>query len=721
MPRNKQWLYWLSLVIIVCISFLIRFAALNKYEAPPGADYGNYLTQVDILHGYDVENWGLRYNPVFFILLDIFLRFFDEFTALKVVASLVFSIAAIPFFLLAKKISGDYLSALICTWLFIFFSAYSEMITWGANPNFLGFSFMLLTLFFLVKLFEKFSKKNVLLAGFFLSLVIGTHFLVAAFMALALLIFVALAWIFGQKNRDGAVKKLVYFVSVATVFSLPYFAVYMTFFSYSTSELLGFDFLIQLPEVLVAFIPSILTNYLVVTIVAVVGIFALTKYVKENHNSGLLLCSLFLVPFILASITEQSDRWFLFLPIPIFLCFCLYLKDLFAAVRNASKVVIVLVLCFILIVSVETSISSINRLEAGVDYYQALGSDEIQALRWIKANTPLNATFVTSGPNRIMGMDLAPGNLYSWWIEGFAKRRSFHTGLPMWYTYRDERNETVLADKIFAGIYTFEYGNIEVSESSPSCMGNPEIGTSVNGQHQDVLFLRDDEQELFFSSIGNESVISHKTLFDAVNKTLSLHYNETWASLVCTYQWPYLKITRSTVMRSEQFSVDVIFEVSPINSTIKQFNINLWASNYTSLENYSINNSTITLSQRILSSTPVTTQIRVLETDNELLNSTVLSQDSLKSVPLVTYSQRPLGEGTMYVHIRLSITTATSEANGQSLHFYDSYSLIKDLGIDYIFLNKDRVIEYRRFLNDSEHFTKVFENRTIVIFRLVGG
>lgn len=718
MLRNKQWLYWLSLLVIMTTSFSFRFIALNKYETPPGNDYGNYLTQVDILHGYDVKNWGLRYNPVFFIFLDVFLRFFDEFTALKVVASLVFSIVAIPFFLLAKKISGNYLAALICTWFFVFYEWYSEMIAWGGNPNFLGISFMLLTLFLLVNLFEEPSKKNVLLAGFFSSLVIGTHFLVAVFMALTLLIFVALRWLFSPKNRGGVSKNFIYFVSAAAVFSLPYVSVYMTFFKYSSGELLRLNFTIQLTEKSLELVWTFVSQNLAIIIMVGLGIFALAKFVKEKRSTGMLLCSLFLAPLIFALITEHPGRWFLFLPVPIFLCFCLYLKNLFLAIRNARKEILLLVLCFILIIGIEMGIASTNRLKAGIDYYQTIGSDEIQALRWIRANTPLNATFITSGPNRLEGEDLSPGHMYSWWIEGLAKRRSFHTGSAMWYTYKDEQSEAVIADKIFAGAYIFEYGNIEVSESFPSGMGNPEIGISVNGQRQGVLFLRDDKQELSFSSMGNESVTLHETLFDAKNKTLSLHYNETWANLIATYEWAQLKVIRSTIIGLEQSSVDVIFEVLPMNSTLKQFNINFWASNFTSIEGYWINNSTMTLYQKILYSKAVTTQIKILDTDSEFLNATVLSQGAQKPIPLATYSLKPLNQ-SMYVHIRISVSATTVPGtSNQTVHFYNSSSLIEDLGIDHIFQNKDRTIEYQRFLNDSEHFTIIFENRTIAIFKV---
>ena len=123
MLRDKQWFYWLVLALIVTISFVIKFIALNKYEAPPGADYGNYLSQVNILHGYDLRGLGLRYNPLYFILLDAFLRITETFIALKIVASLLFSIIAIPFFLLLRKLSDSF-TALLGAWFLVFFAGY---------------------------------------------------------------------------------------------------------------------------------------------------------------------------------------------------------------------------------------------------------------------------------------------------------------------------------------------------------------------------------------------------------------------------------------------------------------------------------------------------------------------------------------------------------------------------------------------------------------------
>jgi hypothetical protein len=246
----------------------------------------------------------------------------------------------------------------------------------------------------------------------------------------------------------------------------------------------------------------------------------------------------------------------------------------------------------------------------------------------------------------------------------------------------------------------------------------------VNGEYQNVIFLRDDRDELFFSPIEDEQVILRETLINAENKSLSIQINEeeAWINMTFTYEWPRLKLIKSIIIGLKESSADIIFKVLPINATISQFNINLWATNYTTLENCSIKKSTITLHQKIAFNQIATTQITVLQTDGKILNSTVPlydTHDKQTSTPIASYSLEPPNNSTLYAKFRISVTANFLEPTETKIHFYNSYELIEDLGINYIFLDKSREIEYQRFLNDSEHFQKVFENKTIVIFKMI--
>ena len=717
--RNKRWISWTILFLAIVISFVTKFISLSMYEVPPGADYGNYLSQVNILHGYDLRGLGLRYDPLYFILLDGFLRIFDPFTALKVAASLVFSIIAIPFFLFVRKLSNSF-TASIGAWFLVFFEGYSEMIAWGGNPNFLGFSLMLLTFFSLIKTLEKPSKKNVILTGFFLSLIIGTHILVTIFTLFSFLIFIILTYIFKRKTDTWCLLKIILSSSlIAIVFSLPYFPVYMTFLRNCSNGLIRFN-VHQLITMTGSLAWLFRTQYLIITIMIMLSGFALVKYYKENsRNNALILTSLFLSPLILALTTENADRWLYFLPIPIIVCFCLYLKNLFTYIKGMKKEVLLFTFCCMLLICAEWSINSLNRLKTAVDFYQIIYKDESQALSWIKDNTPPNATFITSGPSKFEGV----GNTYAWWIEGYSERKCIWAGFQEWGIYQYERNEAQIASRIFAGNYSFEYGNIRVSESFPSGIGNPGIAVGIHDDYQNVILLRDDKQKI--TVLLENGSISEVEPFYAKKRTSKLCYNQTLANTTITYQFPYLKIIRNVIVGQEKSSVDIFFQATPINSTLREMQINLWASNYTILEKYYVEHSLITMYQRTMLGEVVTTSIKIFPTANvKVENATIIPPGKRKKIPIAaSFLVKPLRNlnKKICVHLRVSVVTSFAEKN-PTLHFYSSYELLKNLGINYIFLNKGRAVEYQRFLNDP-HFTIVFPDKknttsTVIIFKV---
>jgi hypothetical protein len=716
--RFSIYLPWLLILLIVIVSFVVYFVGLNRYKAPPGCDYGNYLTQVEILRGNDLRGWGLRHNPVFFVILDIFLRAFEEFTALKIVSSLVFAVIAIPFFFLARKLAGS-LVAVFCTWLFVFFISNSEMISWGGNPNFLAFSFMLLTLFFFVDLMNEPSKKNLLLSGFFLSLVIGTHILVAIYLLFSFFIFfIAITWAHKGISKLR-IKSFFLMLSVTFVMSLPYLSFYLSFFKNSSNEMVEFLLLsMQIPQISFSNILALgeYWGFFVVAIVFALGLFALSKYVREEHkNNGLLLCSLFLAPLLLALVTVNPIRWVYFLPIPLMLCFCIYLKDLFFDIKNLRKTIQLLAICFIAIIGFQTTVMTVYHLRTATEVYQFIGDDEIQALNWIKENTAPNAILATSGhPKGDIG---GGGNSYSWWVEGYGKRVCVSSGDLMYYSYQSERDRVRVANRIFAGTYSAEFENLRVTEAYPSIAINPEISAFLDDEYQGMLTLNDGLHQLFFSPNENEQELS-VTSFYSENRTSSIKYSDNWANITVTYEQPYFELIRSIIMGEEESSVDVVFRIVPKSATLRLFKVNLWTLFDTALEDCQITKDYIVSLSKTLPNESAHAQITVIETNGKLGGAGVLFDDPRGSMPVISYSLEPLQE-SLYVRIRISIESTTEDANNvQVLHFYDSYDLINDLHVDYILLNKYRANEFQRFLYDSEHFTEEFQNKSIIIFKV---
>jgi hypothetical protein len=530
---------------------------------------------------------------------------------------------------------------------------------------------------------------------------------------------------FNHKNLSRNIKILLSVVTVSAVFSLPYIPVYAAFVKDSSSSLVDLNFVKAVNAAIAGLEWMFRDQYLIIIPMAVLGVFALLTHAKKNRNCSLILGSLFVLPFVLALFTEDPDRWFYFLPIPVILSFAVFLGGLFTAITehahaitsrvHARRLVILVASCFILLIIVGTTITGVNRLETAVNYYQTIGDDELQALNWIKNETAPNAIFATSGSDKNIG---GGGNSYSWWIEGYSDRNCIPSGSPALYTYTNEVHQVEVANSIFAGTYSFEYGNIRVSEDYPSGMCNPEIADYVDGQFQNLLFLSDGEESITFSPFGNNQTAYNEAPLYAVNKTTDMYYNETWGNATFTYDWPSLKVTRSVIMNSGEPYVDVIFELTPENSTLEEFTVNMWGAFYTTLQSFNVQNSTITFQQELQTNDDVQTRIEVVNTNGEIENAQAFFKDPKYSMPCATYSLKPLKNG-LFVDFRISILTKTSDANNNTINFCNAYDLIKDSKIDYIFLNKNRIDEYDRFVSDSEHYKIVFENGSIVIFKVL--
>jgi hypothetical protein len=691
---------------------------LNTNTAPPGADYGNYLTQVNVLNGSDLRGWGLREQPLYIVLLDGFTLIFDAFTALKVAAALVFSIVTIPFFMLARKLSGNDIAAAISAGLFAFFISYTEMIAWGGNPNFFAFSFMLLALYFVIDMMKKPSKANVVLSGLFISLVIGTHILVGVFTFAALFLFFVLNTVFGERRKEALkrdIKAFLFLILAAAVFSLPYVSYYLEFFKNSSSEMVGFQFInLQFGVVPIGAMWSILTAFFAIGIVGGLGLFALAKYFKEEKVTALLLSSLFITTFVLFMITAQPIRWIYFLPIPFLLCFSIFLKRLFCDIKQAKKTTImVCTVLFIALIAVNSSgIAAFHYLGTAQPFYQFIGHDEIEALKWIKT-TPEEAIFATSGSAKNVG---GGGNSYAWWVEGYDNRVCMFTGDLEYFSYQQERDEVRLTNRVFAGTYGIEYGNLKVIEGYPAGSTNPQIDTFVNDDYVHLFVLNDAQNQLYYIPDGSSQAMSVGSFYSGSNQTATVTYDGQSANITVTYGQPNFELVRSVVVDGDQSSVDLYFTVTPINAALQMFKINLWSMFSTTPDNCIINaDKSMSLTQSIAGKN-LTATISVVDTNGEVSDARLIFDNIQKASPVASYSFNST-QDNLYVHLKVSIDSPTPPKSNPTIYCYNSYDLLKELNVSYVMLSKYKSDELYRFSHDP-HFTVAFEDDTVIIFEV---
>ena len=286
-----------------------------------------------------------------------------------------------------------------------------------------------------------------------------------------------------------------------------------------------------------------------------------------------------------------------------------------------------------------------------------------------------------------------------------------------YYSYQNEQDQVRIANRIFAGTYSAEYSNLRVTEAYPSNSINPEISAFLDNDYQSIFTLNDGQHQLLFTPNENEQELSIDAFY-STNRTLSIQHGDTWANITVTYEQPHFELIRSIIMGEEAHSVDIVFHILPKNATLKLFKINAWALFEAALEDGSINKDyVVSLSQK-LSKENIRTQTKVLETNGKLEIVRVLFEDVKESMPIISYSFKPLQE-PLYVRIRISIEShIEDEDTAQALHFYDSHDLLRELHIEYIVLNKNRTDELQRFLNDHEHFTEEFQNKSIIIFKV---
>src|SRR5438309_1222933 len=80
---RKAWIPTLALAAICLGAFALRYFILLQYPAPPGADYGNYLTNVHAILGEDVTGGGVQYPAFFLLYLAGLIRIMGELPALQ--------------------------------------------------------------------------------------------------------------------------------------------------------------------------------------------------------------------------------------------------------------------------------------------------------------------------------------------------------------------------------------------------------------------------------------------------------------------------------------------------------------------------------------------------------------------------------------------------------------------------------------------------------------
>jgi len=704
---------FLLVIIIFAATFTLKFLIASSFTSL-SADYGAYLRLADIIRGFDIRGTGLRYLPLFPMMLNVFLFFFDELAALKVCAAFLYSIIAIPFFFLSKNFCKNSILAILASLLIVYNYFYSEMMAWGGNANILSISFMIIFLNFWFNSLKIGGKRNFLLSSIFLSLSIGTHYLSGVYLIVFFIIFLLLL-VISYKGRDeakGIIKKTFLVGFAGLILSIPYLSYYAylvtspiiheTAFSVATS--------FTLTDAI-----YILNKNFINILLTLIGIFGIIPLIKEDKLKGIIAAALFISSCLLL-FTQNSVRWLYFWPIPIFLGLISLINYIahnkgFFTDKGNLKILIIGGLVFIICINM---LSSVYYLQNACSYYNALSENALEALKWIRNSTSSDSIIATSGPFK-KGCD-GMGSIYGWWIEGYSDRRCIASSYLRFLIYQDERELATNANIIFSGTNVIVNDYIMVAETIYAKWGNPEIGVNIGDFYEKILFFADNETIITYQK-NHDSQLINASLSDMKCKKIEAPQlkNRTELTIIYSSEDELLNVTKRISVSKLSSSTNVSFNIQ-CKENLTRAIISILRSDFVGFQGYDrISNKSICL----YLITPMNIHLKAelsVEYDGKVETYFPLEHYRNDNRTLVTFIFSNLPK---YCQINFKLTLPKLiESHLNSVEYYDTYELIKQLGIDYILINKNRVREFEWLSSDSKHFQKVHENEEIAIFKV---
>ncbi|MGF3523254.1 MAG: hypothetical protein ACQXXJ_09225, partial [Candidatus Bathyarchaeia archaeon] len=292
------------------------------------------------------------------------------------------------------------------------------------------------------------------------------------------------------------------------------------------------------------------------------------------------------------------------------------------------------------------------------------------------------------------------------------------TGDLEFYSFQFERDQIRAVNNIFAGTYVIDNGKVKVAESCPSGINNPEIWGYIKGKYEKLLSFSDYQHQLFFRLADSAENITIAP-FSSQNSTATIQQSDSGVEIKVTYENPQFTVTRNVIVRENEATVDVTYQITPKNSTIiQQLKFNLWGLFKTSPENCKAsNNGDVALSTEGSTAESAAVVIKVQQTNGKLERAIVFFEDPPVCEPTASYMFESV-QDEFYVQFKIVINESSSSSGSQPVNVYESYDLLKELNINYIMVNRNRFDEVQRFLSDKEHFAVEFQNEEVLIFKV---
>lgn len=491
--EDPKWAWTAVLAATLAVLALRLPAAL---AAPAGgADYGHYLATAHWLTGAEPSQFGHEGLYGYHLILVALVLLFPEPTATAVSGPLVAALLVPAAFVLARRALSPLLSLGVAGALPLQQNI-SDMVAWGGNPNLLAISFSLVMWRFVVEAVEapgaRAGRRPAALAGTFLGLTVLTHSFTAFMTLVALALFAAAALSLRVSTPGRLARAAVVLGAVAALVSLPAVPTYLTT---ATSGVLyspppGSDSV----ESLMSSLGYLFRDTPLVWAAAAVAVTAAAgMLVWRRKPFGLFLALSLAVPVALATtlFAGNMNRALYYLDVPFtfglgFGAAALWrgrgtLSRLPAALRQPA-VVAVLVAVLVLVPT-----TSVSRHEAAIDFYVVLTDEHLEAMDWIRSNSEPSDGVWTDGVAKIQPYGRT-GQMYGFWLDGYARRPSLYTAQPEDLAFDYEQQRARDATRILQGDIGAENGVLRVGVGPDlASTYNPTVGLRDGADYRPVF------------------------------------------------------------------------------------------------------------------------------------------------------------------------------------------------------------------------------------------
>jgi hypothetical protein len=464
--------------------------------------------------------WGskpLQIDQLYFLFLEVTrLLVRDDLLALKVTALVAYALRPATTFVLARKLFNSDLAATGAALLSGFYPLFYEALGWGGYPNLLGFVFLPLAFYAILRWIEKKSIKNIVFLGLVTAVTVLSHDLTLIVFSGVLILWLLLAFLskaWGSKHAldqllaVGFCLGIILLIEAVQLYAtgLPSFDLFNKAAFYQLRVTLG-------DLAWAAKNPVVAAYFVLVTAVSLVAI----HFTRRDGVRMMALVSWMAAPLLMSQVglfgvsLDYRRVFFFFLqpglivvawPLAFSTILPKDLRQLFATPRGPSlpkyfrraaaslpRIVLVLLSVSLLVVQVGIGIPFPSVIHSWYNYIDPYGdSEKLQALDWISHSTQDRDIFVA---------DEAFGR----WIEGLASRRVVMYAAPQFLFMKGEVERSTAARTILESRFEIRNDLARICYQAPYGHFAPMISFVNEGVYEDVLYASDMDSRVYISN-----------------------------------------------------------------------------------------------------------------------------------------------------------------------------------------------------------------------------